>query len=331
MKYLYSSFLNLQRKSLSIAYNTLNLSKMSNCKGILILVLFTSLLFTGCSLKKGNAGIDIKSTPQSKVFLNDKEMGTTPYVNKQIEAGEYIVKLVSENGQWTSNKVRIVENTLFTINRELAENPDDQTGENVSLEKGKGIAVFTTPSQADISLDGQFQDKSPYLIAAASKGVHEITLTKEGYVTRTIKVKNIDGYKVFIEAQLKKASGSTTVTTPEPTATPSATVSPSPSASVKATATPKPTLTPKPSASAQASASPASSTAPGEKTITINSPETGWLRVRNKPGADGAEIARVNDGETYSYEEQLSSGWTAIVLKDGTKGYVSSKYVKVNK
>jgi len=303
-------------------------------KNLILIAIFSTLLITGCSFKKPNSGVDIKSTPQSKVFINEKEVGSTPYINKQMAAGEYTIKLVSDSGQWTSNKIRIIDNTLFTINRELAENSEDQAGENVSLEKGKGIAVFTTPTQADISLDGQVQDKSPYLIAATSKGVHEILLSKEGYDSRTIKVKTIDGYKVFIEAQLKKTSDLPIPTTSaEPSPLPSSTPSVSSSPTPKPSATEKPTASPKPSATPKSSpsGSPTSSTSPTGKTVTVVSPGTGWLRVRNKPGVDGQEISLVNDGETFAYEEQLSSGWTLIILSDGTKGYVSSKYVKINK
>ena len=69
----------------------------------------------------------------------------------------------------------------------------------------------------------------------------------------------------------------------------------------------------------------------GDKTVTILPTPTGWLRVRSKPGTDGEEIAKVNTGEKYAYIEQLDTGWTQIVLTDGTKGYVASKYVKVDK
>ncbi len=294
----------------------------------LLLVALTSLFIAGCTPKSGNAGIEIKSTPGAKVYVNDKNVGTTPYQNNKMTAGDYTIKLESESGTWSSGKIRINENTVFHISRELSLNAEDQAGENVSLEKGKGITVVTTPLQVEISLDGQKQGNSPYLIPSVTSGVHEIELTKEGYQSRKIKLKSFDGYKIVVEAQLKGETVS--VTQPSPSATASAT----PSATIKGTPTPKPTATPKATATAKpsagASSSPAASVT-GEKTLTILSTPTGWLRVRSKPGTDGEEIAKVNTGETYTYIEQLDTGWTQIVLTDGTKGYVASKYVKIVK
>jgi hypothetical protein len=296
-----------------------------------IILITTAILFSlaGCTLSKTNAGIQIKSNPESKVFINDKETGESPYKNDKMTPGEYTVKLQADDATW-SDKVRLTEGTVLYINRELTSNPDEQSGEIISLEKGKGITVVTTPSQVELSLDGQKQGNTPYLIPSVSAGVHELTLVKEGYLSKTVKVKAVDGYKIIIEVQLKPEGLSSE--SPEPSASaiasPSGSARPttsprvSPSASVKASATPK------------ASGSPAATagTVEGQAgTVTILSTPTGWLRVRDKAGIDGKEVTKVNTGDTLSYTEQLDTGWTVIVLPDGTKGYVVTRYVKVNK
>ncbi len=293
----------------------------------ILLIAGISILLAGCTTNRANAGIEVKSASAAKVFVNDKEMGSTPYQNSKMTAGEYSIKLESDQGTWNSGKIRINENTIFHINRELAKSPDEQAGENVSLEKGKGITIVTTPLQVEISLDGQKQGNSPYLIPSVSTGIHEIELSKEGYQSRKVKVKAFDGYKIVVEAQLK----SDILISPEPS--PTASSAATPSSTGKATTTPKATPTLKPTATPKASASTTASASAtiGEKTVTILSTPTGWLRVRSKPGTDGEEVAKVNTGESYPYIEQLDSGWTQIVLSDGTKGYVASKYVKVNK
>ncbi|MDQ3098920.1 MAG: SH3 domain-containing protein [bacterium] len=295
----------------------------------ILIIAGISLFLAGCTNNNPNAGIEVKSNPTAKIFVNDKEVGTTPYQSNKMTSGEYSIKLESEKGSWNSGKVRVNENTIFHINRELATNPDEQAGENVSLEKGKGITIVTTPLQVEISLDGQKQGNSPYLIPSVSTGVHEIELTKEGYQSRKIKVKAFDGYKIVVEAQLR--SDSISSPEPSPTASASATPSVSPTATGKATATPRTTPTLKPSPTPRTSASPSASSSAtlGEKTLTVLSTPTGWLRVRSKPGTDGEEIAKINTGEQYAYVEQLDTGWTQIILTNGTKGYVASKYVKI--
>lgn len=295
-----------------------------NKKAIIIASL--ALFLAGCTQNSTNAGVEIKSMPNAKVFINNKEVGKTPYQNNKMAAGDYTIKLENEEGNWNSGRIRINENTIFHINRELSNNPDEQAGETVSLEKGKGITVVTTPLQVEISLDGKKQGNSPYLIPSVNTGIHEIELSKEGYQPRKIKVKAFDGYKIVVEAQLKSDA---ILPSPSPTASASADPSMSPQASASASgkATPSPRSTPVVSTSPQAS----SSAAAGDKTITILSTPTGWLRVRSKPGTSGEEIAKVNTGETYTYTEQLDTGWTLIELSDGSTGYVASRYVKVNK
>jgi hypothetical protein len=301
-------------------------------KKISALLLITVIL-TGCSLSKSKAGIIVKSEPTGTVYINDKEVGKSPYQDENMAPGSYTVKIKSDSGEWTSNKIRILENTIFNINRELAPNSSEQAGENVSIEKGKGITLVTLPSQVEVSLDGQKQGNTPYLIPSTSEGEHEILLTKEGYLTRKIKIRTRNDYKIVIEATLKKEG----ISTATPSASPTPTITSSSQPSIKPTATAKPTTTVSPNASASATpksfatASPSSTTAPGPNTVTIQTTPTGWLRVRDKAGIEGKEIAKVNTGETYPYDEQLDSGWTQITLTDGTKGYVASRYVKVNK
>jgi len=308
-------------------------------KKILLITILLTITTTGCTLSNAKAGIIVKSQPSGKVYINDKEVGRTPYENKELQPGYYVVKIKSEQGEWTSDKIRILENTIYSINQELAPNSTEQAGEKISIEKGKGITIVTMPSQVTVSLNGVKQGNSPYLIPTVPEGEHEITLEKEGYITRKIKIRTKKDYKVVIEAQLKKEKlANTTVPSPIPedTAVPSptkqstlqttTTTSTSPTATAAGTLKTSPLPTP-----AKNSPTPAPDTAQGTKTITVLTTPTGWLRVRDKASIDGKEIAKINQGETYEYIQQLETGWTQIVLEDGTQGYVASRYVKVNK
>ncbi len=53
----------------------------------------------------------------------------------------------------------------------------------------------------------------------------------------------------------------------------------------------------------------------------------GWLRVRSEPNLSGAEIAKVNVGESFDVLAE-QAGWTKIKLPDGKEGWVSSDYVE---
>jgi len=64
------------------------------------------------------------------------------------------------------------------------------------------------------------------------------------------------------------------------------------------------------------------------KSVVISATPTGWLRVRSEPSLQGAEVAKVNTGESFSLLEEKDS-WYKIVLKDGKEGWVSSQYATI--
>jgi len=60
--------------------------------------------------------------------------------------------------------------------------------------------------------------------------------------------------------------------------------------------------------------------------IKIGTTPTGWLRVRNAPSISGAEVAKVNTGETYDVLES-APGWKRIKVSETLQGWVSADYV----
>lgn len=62
--------------------------------------------------------------------------------------------------------------------------------------------------------------------------------------------------------------------------------------------------------------------------LTITSTPTGYLNVRNGPSTTDNQITQVHPGETYPYTA-TQNGWYQITLPNGTTGWVSGQYVKV--
>lgn len=67
----------------------------------------------------------------------------------------------------------------------------------------------------------------------------------------------------------------------------------------------------------------------GGKTATVLETGLGWLRVRDTASLTGTEIARVNVGQTYNVLEQVT-GWVKIKVSDTVQGWVSADYVKLS-
>ena len=64
------------------------------------------------------------------------------------------------------------------------------------------------------------------------------------------------------------------------------------------------------------------------KKATILETGTGWLNVRSEPSLDGEILVKVNVGESYSVLEE-STGWVKIKVDVDTEGWVSSTYVEI--
>jgi len=65
-------------------------------------------------------------------------------------------------------------------------------------------------------------------------------------------------------------------------------------------------------------------------TAKIKDTGVGWLRVRDAASTAGKEIARVNVGESYKVLEE-KTGWVKIKVSDKTEGWVSAEFVTITR
>ena len=97
------------------------------------------------------------------MYIDGLSVGKTPYEDKELSKGEYGLKVESEDKVW-QGKVTLNSGTLTIVNRELSNHPTSSAGEVLSLEKGRGITVISTPSQADVEVGGKNFGKTPISI-----------------------------------------------------------------------------------------------------------------------------------------------------------------------
>ncbi|MEN9389245.1 MAG: hypothetical protein RLY61_329 [Candidatus Parcubacteria bacterium] len=64
------------------------------------------------------------------------------------------------------------------------------------------------------------------------------------------------------------------------------------------------------------------------KSAKVKGTPAGWLRVRADASLTAAELARVNENETYPVLEE-KAGWVKITVSDKIQGWVSSSYVEI--
>jgi len=64
------------------------------------------------------------------------------------------------------------------------------------------------------------------------------------------------------------------------------------------------------------------------KRAKIKTTETGWLRVRDAASLNGKELTKVDSGGEYSVLEE-KTGWVKIKVSDSVEGWVSADYVEI--
>jgi uncharacterized protein YgiM (DUF1202 family) len=263
--------------------------------------------------KEGNTGrIKILSSPGAGVFIDSTAVGKTPFEQK-LKEGEYTIKLIPEGigaeaVSW-QGKVRVNKDTLTYVNRELGSSDVSSAGETFTVSKMEKnpkngnfgeVYIDTEPAGAIVYLDNDEKGVSPLLLEDVQKGDHEISVFLPGFFRRTQKINVDSSYRTNTSFNL----------------------------AVDQTKKDINQLRQEKEAERKAAAEEASKSAEvreGSLTqILIQNTPTGFLRVREEPSTDAAEVARIKPGGKYEMIEE-ADGWFKIKVDD-KEGWVSSDY-----
>ncbi len=177
---------------------------------------------------KQKSGISILSTPtEALVFLDNQEVGKTPFENKNLEDKEYLIKLDKEGASW-QGKVKLKGGTVTIINRDLAQQEASSSGEILTLDKGRGITVVSNPSEGEVEIDGKIYGKTPITINLPS-GEHTIVTSHSNYLKRSIRANLPDNFHLTVVVDLGLSEADlTTISTPIISQTPEVVVKDTP-------------------------------------------------------------------------------------------------------
>ncbi|MFC1789864.1 PEGA domain-containing protein [Patescibacteria group bacterium] len=301
--------------------------------GLVLLGVGGFFLFTKVFNKPGKAALQIASTPNSKVFLDGEEVGTTPYFNDDLEAGEAVVKLeASEQDSglvaW-EGRVTLVSNIVTSINYQLGGSEGELSGEILSLErigdsKVASLAVITQPEEALVRINDESKGFSPVSVEDLDPGEYQITVSAPGFKEKTISGQTIAGYKLEVSVRLAReeidgvteATESSQVEEDEDVEEDTEEDQDEVSKESDEEDEPEPTKVPV----AEALEKPY---------VKILSTPTGWLRVRLGPTTTATEAAKVDPGETFPYLDESENGWYKIEYETDEEGWVSGVYAEL--
>jgi hypothetical protein len=263
-------------------------------------IFFTIAFFL--SQNGGKGALQVTANPNSNVYLNGKLIGKTPLCkcegNDMLPVGDYNIKVDPGNVDLASfeEKITVSKGILTVVDRTFGKGVTSD-GSIISLTplddpKAVQLLVISFPDVSQVSVDSSPAGTTPLLVKDITESDHEITIKKDGYRDKTIRIKTIAGYKLTVEAFLGVSVGAPVSPTPTiaaPTASPSATPIPA-------------------------------------QVVILHTP-VGFLRVREASNAASAEVARVSQGETYTLLQEADD-WFEIALPSGKEGWISKQYAK---
>lgn len=265
-------------------------------KKFLILFL-ASVILSGCSLSPKKSGLEIMSYPTAKVYVNGKEMGSTPYKNLDLKPGKNEVKLVTQNREWKKT-IELQNNINTVVDWQFGDNENGDSGYVLYLEKTgdkkASLLVNTVPNKTTIKIDGEVKGVSPIKINELAEGDRQLTLFFLGYRDVNVFMKAIAGYQLVVNAKLaEEKTGINQIIETQTEASGSA-------LSIDQT----------------------------EK-VTVKETPTGYLKVRESNSSSSKEITRIKPGESYVLlEEEVD--WYKIDLGSSKSGWISATYASKN-
>lgn len=256
----------------------------------LLLVILSGYFFRH-SLFSSAGVLEINTVPETIVFINDQNMGTTPF-KKEFKPQKLEVKLTPKDNQdrvlW-QGKVPITSSAITLIKYQFDSNDQQSQGQVLTLgkipnKKAGTLLVSSLPDRAIVNLDGETKGYTPLLLEEILPGHHTLEVNLEGYQNTIIGLNIASGFQLNAEIKLaknEKEENQETPTSPEETSQ--------------------------------------------QNLVTILSTPTGWLRVRSGPGTSFSEVTRVTPGEEYPLLEKKDD-WLKIALEDEKEGWILGQY-----
>lgn len=267
----------------------------------LVAVVVILKIFVFGKVAQSNAAVRIDSIPRATVFLNDKEVGQTPFSAEKLTAGDYKVKLVPIGNfnnviTWETN-VRLSNGVLTYLSREIGTSDEDSSGQILAMEplasdKSSEMAIVSDPDGASISIDGIDSGKTSTIIKDITPGDHSLLVSSPDYSDSVARVRVVAGFRVNVLLKMRRLFLKKANTVVVPTSELISTVA-------------------------------AGLTKPY---VIIGQTPTGFLRVRFGPDILATESSRVYAGEQYPLQEEINS-WSRIKLAT-MSGWVSDQYIQ---
>lgn len=181
---------------------------------LVFLVIFCATALSACTIlqKPKNSGLQVSTGEiKASVYLNDNFLERTPFINKNLAEGTYMIKIVPDDPSYLpyETQINLKNETLSVVVWKLGKKPEFSGGviyEMVALsDKNKTEVSFNTvPDGAIIKINDKEKVFSPVTFSDITEGEHmyEISLPSYESLNHTINV--IKGYRMVVNSKLSK-------------------------------------------------------------------------------------------------------------------------------
>ncbi|MEA2056888.1 MAG: PEGA domain-containing protein [Patescibacteria group bacterium] len=294
---------------------------------ILLLVVAVGVFIFNPFKNKIKAGLQvITDQTTTSLFLDGQYLDKTPYINKQIQPGQYNLRIEPEDSSLTAYETPITlkRGTITVVTWNLGRTLENSGGIIYELESGEDkqtseISFVSSPDGAIISFDDRENEFTPLVIKELEPGDHEFEASLPSYQSQKHAINLIKGMRLKATIKLAKAE-----------------IELDEQANKKKEVQEKDAS---PSARQKKLNQTASESGDLEEILKIKPTdyfvqEQEVLRVRDNPTNTAEEIGLVKSNHYYKFLGNISNNWYQIEFTDNSneevkQGWVSGKYVQL--
>jgi len=254
--------------------------------------------------KSGSLLRIISEPADAKVYIDNAELGNTPYSSNTLSEGGYDLRMEIPGYETYSTRVNIIKGYTLNISVKFFPIPVPN----------KVSAIKDLPDLYNVSLenDAIVNDPQTWVKAVVYwNKTRGINLEGSG-----VNKEEVFDYFVDYKGNVYDRAGNLLKTTEE-----LKTLTEAERGAFLGKVSDGETITPEAKDALEAMNKSAG------KQVKIKATPTGWLRVRDAANLNGAELTRVNVGDTYTVLEE-NQGWSKIKVSETVSGWVSSDYVE---
>ncbi len=255
----------------------------------------------------GNILRVISEPSGAKVYIDNSEVGVTPFLSNNISNGDYELKVAIAGFEPQSSRITI--NKGYTLNTTFKLFPLPVPQKISAFEGSKNIYDLSSDNNVVTTSPQEWAKAVVYWNKSRGLNIEGTGENKESFFELFLSYKgdlfNAEGTPITTKEELSSVKSESKIAYLGRTVD-------GPGLSKEAKQTIETLL----------------GTIATGKQAKIKATPTGWLRVRSEPSLNGTEITRVDTGGMYQVLEE-QTGWVKIKVSGTSEGWVSADYVEL--